>query len=304
MKIFNRAIAVVAVFAVAACQQSADTPADDMSGSDVPAAAETAADTSALDAVLAAQPDEVQARYTYRNPKETIEFFGIEPGMTVVEGLPGRGWYTKLLLPYLGSDGCLIGADYSLEMYPMFSFVNDEFMENQKQWATTFVANAAEWSGDAAPSVEAFHFGSMPDDLAGKADVVFFPRVLHNLARFESDGGFLTRALADAYTILKPGGTFGVVQHQARDGMSDTFADGSRGYLKKAFVIAAIEQAGFEFVAESDINANPADQPGEDDIVWRLPPTLATSREDPELRAELEAIGESNRMTLKFRKPE
>ena len=134
--------------------------------------------------------------------------------------------------------------------------------------------------------------------------MVFFPRVLHNLARFEAEGGYLTMALADAYAVLKPGGTFGIVQHEARDDMSDEFADGSRGYLKKSFVIAAVEAAGFEFVAESDINANPKDRPGNDDIVWRLPPTLGTSRQDPELRAELEAVGESNRMTLKFRKPD
>ena len=86
--------------------------------------------------------------------------------------------------------------------------------------------------------------------------------------------------------------------------MSDEFADGSHGYLKKSFVIAVVEQAGFEFVAESDINANPKDQPGADDIVWRLPPTFATSAEDPDLKAGYEAVGESNRMTLKFRKPD
>ena len=144
----------------------------------------------------------------------------------------------------------------------------------------------------------------MPEELQGTADIVFFPRVLHNLARFEAAGGYLTAALADAFAVLKPGGTFGVVQHHARDDMSDEFADGRRGYLKKAFVIAAAEAAGFEFVGESDINANPNDQPTEEDIVWRLPPTLATSRDNPELKAELEAVGESNRMTLKFRKPE
>ena len=74
-------------------------------------------------------------------------------------------------------------------------------------------------------------------------------------------------------------------------------------HLKKSFVISLMEEAGFEFVAESDINNNPKDQAGEGDIVWRLPPSLATSRDNPELRAEMEAIGESNRMTLKFRKP-
>ena len=83
----------------------------------------------------------------------------------------------------------------------------------------------------------------------------------------------------------------------------DDWASGANGYLKKGFVIAQMEAAGFELVESSDINANDKDQPTADDIVWRLPPSLDTSREDPELRAQLEAVGESNRMTLKFRKP-
>ena len=268
------------------------------------AADQTPAEIDALAIVLDAQPDELKARYPYRHPKETLEFIGIEPGMTVLEGLPGGGWYTRILLPYLGPEGHLIGADYSLEMYPNFSFANEEFMANQQQWTTNFPAGAREWGGEDGARISAFHFGSMPAELAGTADVVFFPRVLHNLVRFESQGGYLTAALADAYAALKPGGTFGIVQHEARSGMSDEFADGSRGYLKKEFVIEVVEAAGFEFVAESDINANPDDQPGDDDFVWRLPPTLATSRRDPELMAELEAVGESNRMTLKFRKPD
>ena len=267
-------------------------------------AEQTPAEIDALAIVLDALPDEMKARYAYRHPKETLEFVGIEPGMTVVEGLPGSGWYTQILLPYLGSDGHLIGADYSLEMYPNFSFVNEEFMVKQRQFTTNFPADAREWGGDNGARISAFHMGSMPAELAGTADVVFFPRVLHNLARFEAQDGYLTAALADAYAVLKPGGTLGIVQHEARDDMSDEFASGGRGYLKKSFVIEVVEAAGFEFVAESDVNANPNDQPGEDDIVWRLPPTLATSRNDPELRATLEAVGESNRMTLKFRKPD
>jgi predicted methyltransferase len=161
-----------------------------------------------------------------------------------------------------------------------------------------------EFAGENGPTVRAFHFGAMPAEYAGTADVVFMVRAMHNLARFEAKGGFLTEALNDSFAVLKPGGTLGIVQHQARDEMSDDFADGSHGYLKKAFVIAAAEKAGFEFVAESDINANPKDQPSDEDIVWRLPPTYGTSADNPELRAEMEAIGESNRMTLKFRKPE
>lgn len=283
-----------------ACSQS--QVADDKAVAD--AHAQTPAEIDALALVLDAQPDEVKARFDHRNPKATLEFIGIEPGMTVMEGLPGRGWYTRILLPYLGSEGHLIGADYSLEMYPNFPFASEEFMANQRQWTTNFPAGAQEWGGANGARVSAFHLGSMPEELMGTADAVFFPRVLHNLARFESQGGYLTAALADAYAVLKPGGTFGIVQHEARTDKSDQFADGSRGYLKKAFVIDVVEAAGFEFVAESDINANPQDQPGDDDFVWRLPPTFATSRDKPELKAELEAVGESNRMTLKFRKPD
>jgi predicted methyltransferase len=294
----KRLFILLASAALAACGQpqvAAEKPVAD-------GAKQTPAEIDVLAIVLDAQPDEMKARYPYRHPQETLEFIGIEPGMTVVEGLPGSGWYTRILLPYLGPDGHLIGADYSLEMYPNFSFVNDEFMAKQKQWTTSFPAGAREWGGEYGARVSAFHMGSMPAELAGTADVVFFPRVLHNLARFESQGGYLTAALADAYAVLKPGGTLGVVQHEARADTSDAFADGSRGYLKKDFVIKVVEAAGFEFVAESDVNANPKDQPGNDDFVWRLPPTLATSRNDPELRAELEAVGESNRMTLRFRK--
>lgn len=264
----------------------------------------TAEQASPLDDVLASQPEDVQARYSYRNPQETLEFFDIQPGMTVVEGLPGGGWYTKLLLPYLGEEGTLIAADYAMEMWPLFAFGTEEFVAERSRWHETFKMEAAEWRGDAGAAVETFRFGSMPDNLAGTADAVFFARVLHNLARFEDQDGYLTTALNDAYRILKPGGVFGVVQHHARDDKPDDWADGSRGYLKKSFVIEQAEKAGFVFEAESDVNANPNDQPGADDMVWRLPPSLSGSDEDAERKAAMEAVGESNRMTLRFRKPE
>jgi len=260
-------------------------------------------DSTRLAAVLAAQPEEFRARYPYRHPQETLEFIGIEPGMTVVEGLPGAGWYTKILLPYLGSDGQLIGVDYAREMFPLFGFYSEEQLKAKETWSEDFIAQAKDWVGDDGAQVSAFVFGSMPDELKGKADAVVFIRVLHNLARFEAEGGFLTAALRNAYDALKTGGIVGVVQHHARDGMSNDWASGRNGYLKRDFVIAIMEEAGFELVAASEINANEKDQPTEEDIVWRLPPSLATSKKDPELRAKLEAVGESNRMTLKFRKP-
>lgn len=104
--------------------------------------------------------------------------------------------------------------------------------------------------------------------------------------------------------MLKPGGILGVVQHEAREDRSDEWADGNAGYLKQSFIVEAATKAGFELVDSSDINNNELDQAKSGDIVWRLPPGLANSKEDPGLAAQMNAIGESNRMTLKFRKPE
>ena len=259
---------------------------------------------ASLTDVLAAQPEETQARYGARHPRETLEFFGIQPGMTVVEALPGGGWYSKILLSWIGSDGQLIGADYAADMFPLFGFFTEEMLASKKTWVKDWTAGLRAWEIENSADIAAFQLGSLPEHMHGTADAFLFIRALHNLARFEPDGEYLTRALKDAFDVLKPGGVVGVVQHHARDDMPDDWADGSRGYLKKGFVIEKMEQAGFEFVAGADFNANDKDQPATDDIVWRLPPSLATSKENPDLRAQLEAIGESNRMTLKFRKPE
>lgn len=261
-----------------------------------------AVDEQRLDEVLAAQPADVQARYDARHPAETLAFFGIEPGMTVVEALPGGGWYSKILIGYLGPDGELVGADYAMDMFPLFGFFSEESLEAKKTWVQDWSADANEWVEGGAP-VSAFQLGSLPDSMKESADAVLMVRALHNLARFEDQGGFLTAAVQDVYNVLKPGGVLGVVQHEARPEMPDDFATGSGGYLKKSFIIEQMEAAGFEFVDESDINQNPADQPAEGDVVWRLPPSLATTRDNPEGQAAMEAIGESNRMTLKFRKP-
>lgn len=256
-----------------------------------------------LDRVLADQPEDIKARYSWRHPKETLEFFGIEPGMTVVEGFPGEGWYSNILVEYLGSEGQVIGANYAYSMFSHFGFFSDEDMEMWKTWEQDWPGQIGGAEDEGGAKVSAFSFGSMPDELDGTADAVLMIRALHNLNRFEDEGGYLTAALKDIHAVLKPGGILGVVQHEAPAGSPDDWADGDAGYLKKQYVIDRIEQAGFEFVADSDVNQNPKDQPGTDDIVWRLPPNLATSRDNPELQAEMNAIGESNRMTLKFRKP-
>jgi len=148
--------------------------------------------------------------------------------------------------------------------------------------------------------ISAYTFSTLPESMNDQLDAVLLIRALHNLARFSDETPYLDDALTASYRVLKPGGIVGIVQHEARDDRSDEWADGNAGYLKKSFVIAAMEKAGFELVAESDINANLLDQAREGDKVWRLPPSLSAPDEN---KAALKAVGESHRMTLKFRKP-
>ncbi len=262
------------------------------------------ANKAKLATILASQPEKAKARYDARHPQQTLEFFGITPGMTVVEALPGGGWYSKILVPYLGNEGHLIGVDYSIKMWPEFGgrLSAPEFIEQKKTWTTEWVEGAQAWRAGSDGKISAFTFGDRDAAMDGKVDAVLFVRALHNLSRFEGEGAYMTQALADTYALLKPDGLVGVVQHQGPEANDDAWADGSKGYLKKSDVIAKFQAAGFELVKESDVNENPKDVPTTDDIVWRLPPSLATSREDAELKTKMEAIGESNRMTLLFKK--
>lgn len=294
-------ICAAAAMAIVACSKKAEAPATE--NAPAQSAETSAADASArLDAVLAALPEDEKARYAARHPKAMLEFFGLRPGMTVVEVLPGGGWWTKILLPYLGASGTVVGADYPLSMWAKFGeYAPDP--EKQKTWPVTWPAEAAAWcSGDCA-KVEAFAYGAAPESLKGKVDAVLMFRALHHFSRLDDDGAYYGAALKETLDLLKPGGVVGVEQHRAPAGNSDAWADGENGYLKQDAVIARFTAAGFEFVGSSEINANPKDQPTEKDFVWRLPPSLATSGKDPALKAQMEAIGESDRMTLLFRKP-
>jgi predicted methyltransferase len=297
------------IVALSACAETKPETASQATNDNLPEAVTTAAETTAntksmnLAAVLAAQPEEVQARYVYRHPAETLAFFGIEPGMTVVEALPGGGWYSKLLLPYLGDDGALIGANYAHSMLKLFGFYSEERLKEMETWTSDWPTQAATWIPDNNTSISAFTFGNLPQTEAGSADAVLFVRALHNLARFRDEDDFLQTAITDAYTILKPGGVVGVVQHRMREEAPDAWAMGDRGYLKQSYVIEQMQQAGFVLEDSSELNANALDIPEDGDRVWRLPPTLGGSKDKPEVAAAMTAIGESNRMTLRFRKP-
>lgn len=311
MKRLTLLAAATAILAITACSNStnSDTVAETVADETVEKldqAVDTVKNTmkaKSLADILDKQPDANKARYQYRNPGKTIEYFGIKPGMTVAEVLPGVGWYSKILIPYLGDDGHLVGIDYSIPMWSEFGgFANEEFLTKKKTWAENWVKDANEWRDDTNTQISAFAFGSAPKNMEGQVDVIFLPRSIHHLNRFEQ--AYLAQALNDMKRILKPDGLIAVVAHRASEDQDDGWANGDNGYMKKSTIIALMDEAGFELTGESEINANPKDQAKSEngDMVWRLPPSLATSRDDPELRAKMVAIGETDRMTLKFRR--
>jgi predicted methyltransferase len=263
-------------------------------------------DLAKLDMALAAQSDEVKARYQYRHPKQTLEYFGITPGMTVAEIFPGGGWYSKILLPYLGSEGKFIGVDFSLDMWKTWRGDNEKskgFLEDRKTWAAQWLEDAKDWRTKDSASLDAYAIGAMPQEIKGSVDAFLFFRGMHHLNRFEDKGSYRMPAMKEVYTALKPGGIFGIVQHRAPEQNSEKWAVGKSGYVKQSEVIKLAKAAGFELVGTSEVNANALDKPTEDDYVWRLAPSLSTSRDDAAKRKVMAAIGESDRMTLKFRKP-
>jgi predicted methyltransferase len=186
-------------------------------------------------------------------------------------------------------------------MWPLFPDADAQWIAERSAATTKFPAMVKEFTTNGIKA-SSFTFNTVPPGIAGTVDRVLVIRALHNLNRFESQAGTRSQALASIRSMLKSDGLVGVVQHRAPVADSASGTDGSRGYLVESEVIQMFEEAGFELVATSDINANPLDQPGPEDTVWRLPPALRTSANDPELRTKMQAIGESDRMTLLFRK--
>ena len=234
-------------------------------------------------------------RDRWRHPVETLRFYGLAPGMTVVEVFPGRGWYTSVLAPYLAKNGGkLIVASFDP------ATATDAQNQTLEEFRTAFIGKP-EMYGDISMTVLSPRgTGVAPE---ATADLVIVSRNIHTLLGEQ----FAEKAFADFFKALKPGGTLGIEQHRARStGLQDPQA--SNGYVQEAFVKMLAEEAGFEFVGSSEINANARDDRDHPFGVWTLPPTLRTAPigadADPRFdTAPYRAIGESDRMTLKFRKP-
>ena len=257
-------------------------------------------ETDTLNAVLASRSDEDKVRDDARHPLETLTFFQVKPGMTIAEALPGGGWYTRILANYLGQDGTLYGVNYPDSLWPMLSYASPEWIAERIAATQNFTAKVATFT-DNDITAQGFTFDTVPPEVEGTVDRVLLIRALHNLNRFQQKAGTRSQALAATHAMLKQDGLVGVVQHRAPATASKEWADGNKGYLNEVAVIAMFAEAGFALVAQSEINANPMDQPSGEDSVWRLSPSLRGSNDD-EQRDVMVAIGESDRMTLLFRK--
>ena len=263
-------------------------------GSDTTQTATQPAEAGSLEAIATGdhRAEAAKARDQYRHPVETLEFFGLEPDMTVVEIWPGGGWYTDIIAPYLATgDGTYYAAGFEIGDSER---ARNSFANFQEKLSDDFYGTVeyTVLSADAE--------GVAPD---GTADMVLTFRNIHNWM----NGGFADKAFADFYDALKPGGVLGVVEHRLPEGREQD-PRALSGYVSEATVIEMAENAGFTFVEASEVNANPADTADHPFGVWTLPPTLRAGNygeeEDPNFDKEpYREIGESDRMTLKFRKP-
>ncbi len=227
------------------------------------------------------------ARDRYRHPFETLTFFGVKPNQTVVEIWPGGGWYTEILAPYLKQGG---GTLYAVA----------------PDWGQAGVtklkaANPAIYGSIRTADFPAFDAKTtrVPD---GTADVVLTFRNVHNWRmgyHRDDKQDYSAEAFKQMFAMLKPGGVLGIVDHRLPESASDE-RERSSGYMKVSTIRRLAEQAGFKLAASSEINANPKDSTDWPEGVWTLPPTFELGDKDREKYA---AIGESDRMTLKFVKP-
>lgn len=242
------------------------------------------------------RPAADRARDRWRHPAESLAFWGLKPGQTVVEFWPGAGWYTEIVAPLLAAtDGRLYAAHLQLGEPP------DPAARDVVEAYRARFANGSKLYGDV--EVTAFGATSGPAAPAGSADLALFLRNLHNWMA----AGIAEKAFRDAFLALKPGGALGIEEHRARPGgVPDLLA--ADGYVDQTYVVRLAEEAGFRFVAASEINANPKDTKDHPFGVWTLPPVRRSSPRgeafDPTFdHTKYDAIGESDRMTLRFVKP-
>ena len=248
----------------------------------------TATDPALAAAIADPRRNEDRARDAFRKPAETLSFFQISPTMKVGEYAPGGGWYSRLLGLYLGPKGKLVGLYFN----PLSGSFNEKSQQGIRDGAAKYPAEVAGWSGQPADRFAAMTLDAVPEAERGTFDRIIVARMMHNLLRWNIADSEVKAMRA----LLKDGGLLGIEQHRAKANAPFAYTDGSKGYLREADVIKFMEINGFDFVGKSEANANPRDSADYPEGVWELPPVLRTKRE------ALKAVGESDRMTLLFRK--
>lgn len=239
-------------------------------------------------AVADARRDADRPRDAWRKPAETLAFFGVEPGMKVGEYAPGGEWYSRLLGLYLGPQGSLVGLYFN----PLSGPFDEKAQAGIRAGAAKYPADIAGWSGIPAERFSGMTLEKVPDSEKGTFDRILIMRMMHNLMRWNMADSEI-KAMRD---LLKPGGMIGIEQHRAKPEAPYSYTDGSKGYLREADVVRLMEIHGFELVGKADYNANPKDPANHAEGVWEMKPSWRTKR------PELEGLGETDRMTLLFRK--
>ncbi len=286
---------------LAACSGANEVPTETVEAETPPVEVTEAAPMSLADAVAGDwRSDDEKARDVWRNPAETLAFFEIDANDTVVEIWPGGGWYTNVLAPYFASgDGQLIAAVWDVNV-----FEGDRLARIEQRIADFKAVYEADPDLFGSLEYSAFSAQSGPLAEAGSVDAVLTFRNVHNWM----GGDYSPKFFDDAYAALKPGGVLGVVEHRLPSS-AEQDPRAASGYVHEDFVKAIAAAAGFEFVDASEINANPADSADHPFGVWTLPPVSATTDREGNAPEGFDAaayveIGESDRMTLKFIKPD
>lgn len=230
-------------------------------------------------------------RDVYRHPCSTLQFFGLRPGASVMEIWPGRGWYADILAPYLQDQGTYIAAHFNPESPSAFYRDTRRDFEHRLATLPDHFGKTNLVSFDPAAAA--------PPVPPGSVDLILTFRNVHNWYMRGGGDARVISAFRQMYDALAPGGTLGVVEHRLPAGQPVSRQETS-GYMLQSEVIRLAGAAGFLLVATSEVNANPRDSADHADGVWALPPTL---RGGDVGRPQFEAIGESDRMTLRFRKP-
>ena len=279
----------VLTLAIAACTSTADRDVATAAPESVETTPTATPGAPALEEIIAGtqRSEANRLRDRYRHPVETLQFFGITADQRVIEVTPGAGWYSEILAPWLNGKGQFVGAiwdDTGANVPKYFVTLNQQLREK-------FAASPSLYGNAKLITIDS----KAPDFSAGApADAILTFRNVHNWTQAGNDAAWFSAFFA----ALKPGGVLGVVDHRANAGTT-LEATLRSGYLTEAYVIELATKAGFVLEARSEINANPADTKDHEAGVWTLPPTLGLKDKD---REKYLAIGESDRMTLRFRK--